>query len=163
VVAVGAFEQFLQLPYAYIWLPGAVFLFFVAVALYWLKRPAPVMAEVEAAAVQPVTAPNPKDQRVMHRRQGNTVQVHVATADKKEEPQIGSVLDRSMGGMRLAMYHEVEVGAVVRVRPIHADEIVPWVELEIRSCRPSAEMPDQFEVGCQYVKSPPYSIQLLFG
>ncbi len=100
----------------------------------------------------------------MFRRQGNPVEVHVAfPVDQKKEPQFGSVLDRSMGGMRLAMFHEVEVGTVVSVRPIHVDDIVPWVELEIRSCRLSEEMPGRYEVGCQYVKSPPYSIQLLFG
>jgi hypothetical protein len=165
VVAVGAFEQILQLPYAYVWLPGAVF-FLVGGAIYWLTRSAPVMAEVaaEAPTVEPVPTEQPKDQRVMFRRQGNPVQVHVAfSTHKKEEPEIGSVLDRSMGGMRLALYHEVEVGVVVRVRPVHADDIVPWVDLEIRSCRPSVEMHDQYELGCQYVKSPPFSIQLLFG
>lgn len=157
-------DPILQLPYAYLWLPGAVF-FLVVAALYWLTRPTPVMAEAgPPAAEHPVAAPPPKDQRVMHRRQGNPVEVHVAfSKDKKEDPQIGSVLDRSMGGMRLALYHEAAVGAIVSIRPIHADDIVPWVELEIRSCRLSVEMPDQYEVGCQYVKSPPYSIQLLFG
>jgi hypothetical protein len=162
---VGFIEQILQVPYAYVWLPGAVF-FLVVAAVYWITRPAPAMAEIaaEAPAVQPVATPKPKDQRGMFRRQGNPVEVHVAfPADKKKEPQIGSVLDRSMGGMRLALYHEVEVGGVVSVRPVHVDDIVPWVELEIRSCRTSVEMPGQFEVGCQYVKSPPYSIQLLFG
>lgn len=163
----GIFEQILQLPFVYIWLPGAVF-FLVAGALYWVTRPAPVVAEVAAEApppaVQSVAAPKPKDQRNMHRRQGNPVEVHVAfSANRKDEPRIGSVLDRSMGGMRLALFQEVEIGAKVSVRPTHADDIVPWVELEIRSCRPSVEMPDQYEVGCQYVKSPPYSIQLLFG
>jgi hypothetical protein len=165
VVAVGIFEQILQLPYAYIWLPGAVF-FLVVAAVYWLTRSAPVMAEIaaEAPPVQPLMTPKPKDQRGTARRQGNTVEVHVAVAgEEKERPRVGSVLDRSMGGMRLALYHEVKVGTVVRVRPVHVDDIVPWVELEIRSCRPSVEMPEQFEVGCQYVKSPPYSIQLLFG
>ena len=44
-----------------------------------------------------------------------------------------------------------------------AEEMVPWVEIEVRSCRASKEFPGQFEAGCQYVKSPPYSIQLLFG
>jgi hypothetical protein len=164
VVAVGFLEQILQVPFAYILLPGAVF-FLVAGVLYWITRPAPAIAQVvaEAPAMQPVTTPKPKDQRGMHRRQGNPVQVHIVFAADRTDREVGSVLDRSMGGMRLAMFHEVDVGAVVSVRPTHVDDIVPWVELEIRSCRPSVEMPDQFEIGCQYVKSPPYSIQLLFG
>jgi hypothetical protein len=164
VVAVSILEQILNVPFAYILLPGAVF-FMVAGVLYWLTRSAPAMAEVaaEAPSVTPVMTAKPKDQRGTHRRQGNTVQVHVAFSPDKIEREIASVLDRSMGGMRLAMFHEVEIGAVVSVRPTHVDDIVPWVELEVRSCRPSEEMHDQFELGCQYVKSPPYSIQLLFG
>ena len=137
----------------------------VAGVLYWLTRPAPAIAEVasEAPAVTPVTTSKPKDQRGMHRRQGNPVEVHVTFTTDKTKRDTASVLDRCMGGMRLAMYQEIEVGAVVSVRPTTVDDIVPWVDLEIRSCRPSTEMPDQFEIGCQYVKSPPYSIQLLFG
>ena len=65
--------------------------------------------------------------------------------------------------MRLALYQPLDVGAILSIRPTKADDIVPWIEIEIRSCRPSTEMPDHFEIGCQYVKSPPYSIQLLFG
>ena len=78
-------------------------------------------------------------------------------------PEVGSVIDRSMGGMRLALFGEVESGTVLSIRPVNADEMVPWVDIEIRSCKTSTEMPGLFEVGCQYVKSPPYSIQLLFG
>jgi hypothetical protein len=63
----------------------------------------------------------------------------------------------------LALYHEVEVGAVLSIRPVHAENMVPWVDVEVRSCKVSLEIPGSFEVGCQYVKSPPYSIQLLFG
>ena len=82
--------------------------------------------------------------------------------DDKSNPSIGSVIDRSVGGMRLALFYEVDVGTVLSIKPLRCDDIVPWVELEVRSCRPSVEMPGHFDVGCQYVKSPPYSIQLLF-
>ena len=161
-VAVNVLDQFLHLPYAYFWLPVVAFVV-VAGALYWLSRSAPVFAEAPPAA-EPLVAKNKaKDLRGTTRRQGNTVEVHIAAAGAKKDPGIGSVLDRSMGGMRLALYHEVEVGAVVAIRPIHVNEMVPWVDVEIRSCKLSSEMPGQFEVGCQYVKSPPYSIQLLFG
>jgi hypothetical protein len=161
---VGFLQQILHTPYAYLWLPG---LAFVAVAggIYWLSRPTPAVAEgpAEAAAKQPLLASKPKDQRESSRRQGNTVEVHVAPPDNKADPGVGSVLDRSMGGMRLALYHAIEAGTVLSIRPTHADDIVPWIDIEVRSCKPSTEMPGRFEIGCQYVKSPPYSIQLLFG
>ncbi len=162
----GVLEQFLHLPYAYAWLPGLVFLAVVG-AVYWLTRPAPQLLDAVIAEVQTTPAadqaPKPKNQRNMHRRQGNPVEVFVALPEDKSDPGIGSVLDRSVGGMRLALYGEVDIGTLLAIRPTHADDIVPWIDLEVRSCKPSTEMPGQFEIGCQYVKSPPYSIQLLFG
>jgi hypothetical protein len=163
-VAVAFLDPILHMPYAFIWLPGLVFLAIVG-GVYWFSRPAQQLAPAEAAEpVIPVTlAPKAKDLRGAARRNGNTVEVHIAPLDQKDNPDIGSVLDRSMGGMRLALFNEVETGIVLAIRPVHADEMVPWIEIEIRSCKLSKEMPGLFEVGCQYVKSPPYSIQLLFG
>jgi hypothetical protein len=157
---VGFLEPVFHLPYVYLWLPGLVFIV-VAAAVYWLTRPARLQAD--GPIPPPVLAQKPKDLRGTSRRQGNTIEVHIAPPDHKKDPGIGSVLDRSMGGMRLALYHEVAAGSVLSIRPVHAEEMVPWVDIEVRSCKPSGEMPGQFEIGCQYVKSPPYSIQLLFG
>jgi hypothetical protein len=166
---VGVFEQILNLPFAYIWLPGVPFLIVVG-TVYWLVKPPPAPGvEPPAIDVQSDKASpgekekKAKEQRNMQRRQGNPVQVHIAPPEDKKNPRLGSVLDRSVGGMRLAVFDEIAIGVVIAVHPLHAGEIVPWVELEVRSCRPSTEMPGQFEIGCQYVKSPPYSIQLLFG
>ena len=162
----GYLEQILHLPYAYAWLPGLVF-FVVVGAVYWLTRSTPQLAAEPTlecdSGLKSVKTPHAAEQRGTFRRHGNPVEVYIGTPEDKKNPDIGSVLDRSMGGMRLALYHEVEIGMIVSIRPVHADDIVPWVDLEIRSCRPSVEMPNQYEVGCSYVKSPPYSIQLLFG
>jgi len=161
---VGVVEQIAQLPYVVFWLPGLVFVA-VAGGLYWLSRPSPVYADASAlvTAPQPLVAPKPKDQRESLRRLGNTVEVHVAAPDNKKNPGLGNVLDRSTGGLRLALYQEFGVGVVLSIRPVHAQDMVPWVDIEVRYCKVSQEIPGCFEVGCQYVKSPPYSIQLLFG
>jgi hypothetical protein len=163
---VGFVETILHLPYAYVWLPGLVF-FVIAGGGYWLTRTGKAAdgasPDGAQAADKTVVKAKPSEQRGAHRRQGNPVQVHVGTPEDKKDTGLGCVLDRSMGGMRLALYHEVNVGAVLSVRPVHVDAMVPWIDLEVRSCRLSSEMHDQFEVGCQYVKSPPYSIQLLYG
>jgi len=39
------------------------------------------------------------------------------------------------------------------VRPVKAEQMVPWMEVAVRSCRPS---PDRlgYELGCCFVKSP---------
>lgn len=162
----GVLQPILHLPYIYLWLPGLVFVVVVG-GIFWLTRTSRVYADVpsgEAPAPAPLLiGARPKNERESSRRQGNTVEVHVASPHDKKNPGIASVLDRSMGGMRLALYHEVEAGTVLSIRPVRAEEMVPWVEVEVRSCKSSNEMRGQFEVGCQYVKSPPYSIQLLFG
>ena len=44
--------------------------------------------------------------------------------------------------------------------PAHAPPMTPWTEVEVRSCR---QKKDGYEVGCQFVKTPPWSILLLFG
>jgi hypothetical protein len=160
-------EQVLNWPYAVFWVPGLVF-FAIVGSIFWLMRREARLAMAPAAqaddhAVKPLIVHSPAEQRIAFRRQGNPVPIHVAAPDDKTNPETGCVLDRSVGGMRLALYHEVAPGVVLSIRPVHADNIVPWVDLEVRSCRISAEMSGQFEVGCQYVKSPPYSIQLLFG
>jgi hypothetical protein len=162
---VGIVYQILSLPHIYIWLPILVFVAIAGVG-FWLSRPGgAVAAEPLSQPVQALTAAPGKqpDQRGAHRRAGNTIEVHVATPTDKEDPSLANVLDRSTGGVRLALFSEVAVGTVLSIRPVRADDMVPWVDVEIRSCQPSKEVPGAFEVGCQYVKSPPYSIQLLFG
>jgi hypothetical protein len=163
---VAFLEQILQLPYAYAWLPAIVF-FVIVGGIYWLTRPLPALKTTKPAEdpafVQMKASEKPKDQRFAYRRHGNPVQVYIKSTGAEQEPALASILDRSVGGVRMAIYQEVEVGGVFAIRPINADDMVPWVEIEVRSCQPSSELRDQFEVGCQYVKSPPYSIQLLFG
>jgi hypothetical protein len=161
---VGIVYQILSLPHIYIWLPILVFVAIAGLG-FWLSRPGAVATEPLSEPVQSLTATPAKapDQRGAHRRPGNTIEVHVASPEDKEAPSLANVLDRSTGGVRLALFAELAVGTVLSIRPVRADDMVPWVDVEIRSCKPSKEVPGAFEVGCQYVKSPPYSIQLLFG
>jgi hypothetical protein len=165
--AVNFVEQILHLPYAYLWLPSLVF-FIIVGGVHLLTRSTPQRAvsqgaEAQLASETAAAAAKPVNQRAAFRRNGNPVQVHIGTPDDKNDLDRGCVLDRSVGGMRLAVFHELDAGTILSIRPVHAEDMVPWIDLEVRSCRISTEMTGQFEVGCQYVKSPPYSIQLLFG
>jgi hypothetical protein len=164
----GVFDSLVHLPYASILLPLGVFIA-IAGGCFWMLRPAQplVMDEIEETGVGLTTANlmigKAKNQRVAPRRKGNPVEVFVAAPDAKESTATGSVQDRSLGGLRLALYQEVPVGTVLVVRPVGAADIVPWVDIVVRSCKKSTEMPSQFEIGCEYVKAPAYAIQLLFG
>src|SRR4051794_40974871 len=86
-VGVTLLDPLLHLPYAYIWLPGLVFLAIVG-SVYWFTRTTQQLVPAEAAAPPPsatIALPaKPKDQRVANRRQGNTVEVHVAPPDQKD-------------------------------------------------------------------------------
>lgn len=156
-------DQLLTLAQNHIWAPGLIVALLAGGICWMFFRSPKLAAEPVIASVQATVAPKTKDQRGTFRRCGNPIEVHVVTADDREHPSVGSLLDRSMGGMRLALFHEIDIGSVISIKPLNANEMVPWVDLEIKSCRPSVEMPGKFDIGCQYVKTPPYSIQLLFG
>ena len=123
---------------------------------------------------QPKAAPGPEggghdpfvqgsttEQRQAHRRsQGCPVEVLLAgDAIPEAAPWRGWVVDRSVGGLRLAVPGLLAEGAVVAVRPAAAAD-APWTEVEVRSCQ---AVKDGWEVGCRFLKTPPYAVLLLFG
>jgi hypothetical protein len=70
------------------------------------------------------------------------------------------VLDRSSGGLRLALEKSYGVGSVLMARPGNAPEGFPWVKVIVKSCR---EVGDYFEVGCQFERELELSRLLMFG
>jgi hypothetical protein len=102
-----------------------------------------------------------KEQRKAYRRsQGGAIEVLLSDAASRAQPRHGWVVDRSVGGLRLAVLSPLAEGAVVTVRPATAPPSVPWVEVEIKSCQVTK---NGWEVGCQFVKTPPWAVLLLFG
>ena len=55
---------------------------------------------------------------------------------------------------------EFNLGARLAILPVHAPEMTPWVEIEITICQHTSQ---GWEVGCRFVKTPPYSVLLMFG
>jgi hypothetical protein len=94
------------------------------------------------------------------RRGGNPVPVLVTDADVTRDPYRAWVLDRSTGGLCLAAPEEVATGTVLSVRTGNAPDTVPWVQMEVKSCR---EVDGNWELGCQFVKTPNWNTMLLFG
>jgi hypothetical protein len=160
-----------HLPLVSYWLPVIAALA-VATPLYWLFRPrrslviapagAASSATVDGAvpAEPPVLPGHPPEQRRSFRRAGNSIGLYYKLPEQKEPPRQAAIVDRSMGGLCVLMHEAFPVGTILSVRPTTADDIVPWVELEVCMCRKGD---DCFEVGCRFVKTPPYSILLLFG
>ncbi len=82
------------------------------------------------------------DRRQYERRGGAPVAVEVDAA----RVPAGEVVDRSAGGLKLALPRPLTVGARLRVLPVTAPD-VPWAEVVVRHVRPGA---GGWLVGCRY-------------
>jgi len=92
------------------------------------------------------------------RRSGNAVPVFVEEGDGVLVR--GYVVDRSAGGIGLALDHSLSLGTIVRVRPSKAPDTAPWVAVQVKSCRAEGT---EYELGCQFQTLPPFNVMLLFG
>jgi hypothetical protein len=88
--------------------------------------------------------------------------VAVLLSDEQAQapPWRGHVLDRSLGGLCLLAERRAESGTVLTVRPANAPPMMPWIELEVMSCR---DEENGWELGCRFVRTPPSGLLLLFG
>ena len=102
----------------------------------------------------------PTDRRSSYRRQGTDVEVHITDAEVKTHPVHGWVVDRSVCGLCLRAPASFAVGTILSLRPCKAPGVVPWVQVEVKNCR---QQENSWEVGCQFLRTPPYNVLLLFG
>ena len=100
------------------------------------------------------------DRRTAIRREGPPVRVLLASPTFRNGVGEGYVLDRSTGGLRIAIADAVAPGSVLQVRAVNAPDNVGFVTILVRSCRPSN---DFYELGCEFEATPPWSVLLLFG
>jgi hypothetical protein len=100
------------------------------------------------------------DRRGAVRRDGPPVRVVLSSPTFRNGVTDGFVTDRSTGGLRIAMQTAVAPGSSLQVRAVNAPDTVGFVTVIIRSCRKNG---DHFEVGCEFEKTPPWNVLLLFG
>jgi hypothetical protein len=100
------------------------------------------------------------EQRTALRRNGNPILVQISDADAKAEPTAGWVIDRSTSGLCLLVEQEVPMGTILCVKASHAPKGTVWVQLEVKNTRPKGR---NWELGCQFLRPPPWGIMLLFG
>jgi hypothetical protein len=134
-------------------------------AIHYLIRPRAVRAAKAAPAPQevhpdPFIHGSPGDNRNSFRRKGNPVEVLVVNQKTKAAPFKGYVFDRSVGGLGLYFDAPIEKESQLTVRPVNAPHMAPWVEVVVKSCR---ESEGGWEVGCQFVRTPPWALLLMFG
>lgn len=100
------------------------------------------------------------EKRRSFRRSGNPVQIFIAPDQSNEPAWRGWVLDRSMGGMCITVADEFKQGTILRLMPANVPAMTPWTDVEVIYCR---AVKDGYELGCKFVKQPPWGILLLFG
>lgn len=131
----------------------------------WLvPKPAPQSTQPEDEAANLYLAatnrkPEPDRRACPRRKGGNRVEVYLA--DDSKQPQLfGWVIDRSMGGLCLNVEKPLSQGTILKVRPRNAPQTMPWVPIEIRSCRPDG---NEWEIGCRFLKPLPWNELMIFG
>lgn len=100
------------------------------------------------------------ERRISVRRTGAPVEVFISDAEAATDPVRGWVEDRSMGGLCLLVEKEVPVGTVLSIMACHAPSGTPWTKVEVKTCR---EADGSWELGCQFLRTPSWSVLLLFG
>jgi hypothetical protein len=118
-------------------------------------------ADRDSALVGKAIGSAPEDRRGAARRPGKTVKVWITDADQTAEPFQGWIRDRSMGGLNIAVFRPVEINTIVSVRSVDADNVTPWIQLQVKRC--SAPSEGRWELGCQFVRTPSYSQLLSFS
>jgi len=81
-------------------------------------------------------------------------------ASRRAKAMEAYVLDRSTGGLRLALEKPVNVGGTLLAKPGNAPDGFEWVKVLIRNCR---EVGDYYEVGCQFETELELNRLLMFG
>jgi hypothetical protein len=100
------------------------------------------------------------EQRTSVRRKGKPVRILVFSGDPSETPLRAWVVNRSRGGVRIVSTKQFAAGAVLAIRTIDAPEDIPWVQVEVRNCRPKGP---RWALGCKFLEQLPWSMLLLFG
>jgi hypothetical protein len=156
-------------PYLEYWFPLAAGVAVVGLVLFLVRvfsrravlAPPPALVPEELSRdFDPFSHGSASEKRVVFRRGGNPVQLHIAPEQTSSPVWHGWVVDRSVTGLCINMTQAMEPGTVLRVLPINASETIPWIDIEVRNCR---QVKDGFELGCQFVKQPHWSHLLLFG
>jgi hypothetical protein len=93
------------------------------------------------------------------RREGSRTAVLVA-GEGDRSPRQALVMNRTSGGLRLAVERAVPVGTTLRLRACNAPANTPWAEVLVVWCE---ELDEYVEVGCQFKGKLPWSVLLLFG
>lgn len=127
--------------------------------LLLVSKPSPPPVDPEGPTETNFLQGITRDRRIAPRRKGNTVEVQISI-DERSDPTRGWVLDRSIGGIGILVDEPIAQGAVIKIRPRTATVTAGWIEVTVRACRREGH---QFELGCQFHRTPDWNTLLHFG
>jgi hypothetical protein len=119
-----------------------------------------VVVDGEKAATWAPPEQSYADRRGAVRREGAPVRVMLSSPTFRNGVNDGFVVDRSTGGLRILMQAVIAPGTTLQVKAVNAPDTIGFVTVIVRSCRKNG---DHFEVGCEFEKTPPWNVLLLFG
>lgn len=125
-------------------------------ALFWQRRRLAVWPRGPGLLLYGGAA----ERRAWGRRKGSRVRIQLASGDGTTALGSGWVIDRSTGGLCVQFAEEIRPGTRLRMRPVHATSAMPWVPVEVKSCRARN---GGWEIGCRFVRRPAWHVLLLFG
>lgn len=151
---------------------GVAILVLTAVTVMSLRRRTPLE---EAVLAVPTSNSPPKDEKALSwappeqsyadrrgsvRREGAPVRVILSSPSFRNGVSDAYVVDRSTGGLRIIATTAVAPGSALQVRAVNAPDTVGFVTVIVRSCRKEA---DNYVIGSEFEKTPPWNVLLLFG
>ena len=125
----------------------------------FFSAPAPKLSEDVLMPGSVVYEGVSRDRRAAPRRRGNTVEVQLNIQEVQQTIR-GWVIDRSIGGLCIMAEEAITEGTVIRLRPRTAAETMPWTDATVKSCRKDGT---QYELGCQFHRTPSWNLLLQFG
>jgi hypothetical protein len=125
-----------------------------------LAAPSSKVIEEEKAATWAPPEQSYADRRGAIRREGAPVRVLLSSTTFRNGVNDGYVVDRSTGGLRILIQSAIAPGSTMQVKAVNAPDTVGFVTVIVRSCRKNT---DHFELGCEFEKTPPWNVLLLFG
>jgi len=130
------------------------------VAVHWFASGRKTASFRAPSPATPSLVVSSSENRQTQRRDGNPLEVLLALPDEKDHPVHAFLLNRSQGGVCLSLSEEATPGTVLSLRPVKAPEMMPWIDIEVRSCKPATI---GWEIGCRFVKTPPFAVYLLLN
>ncbi len=139
-----------------------VTLLVLGAGFYFVSKRKPKAETLETVpSVDPFLQGAASERRQSPRRGGQSIRVTIQLVNDEKTVFDGYVLDRSMGGLRLMVDCVLNINQMLNVRSADAPQTVTWVQVQVRRVK---QLPDKtYEIGCQFLRTPPWAILLTFG